>query len=360
MKTILSLLAIFFCCLISRSGIAQTTWLGTVELEIFVGITSYEWDNPANWDNGLPAPGNDAVIPVTDETVHIYNTVALPIDFNLINHADVLFSGGIILQEGTVDNHGAMEFGSTDNSQILGGTFNNYGFARANNGFFMGSTFFNYGEFYREQGGNTTVGVSATLHNIGVFYNYSNVINNGIINQCGTWTSNLPNNNPFSYGCPGCTNPIACNYDDIAIGDDGSCILPNGCTDSSACNYDSNATCDDGSCEFSSCADCCGIPFGDGSTCDGICGACNDDTSCYGCTYGAATNYDETKTIDDGSCEFPDVQQIYDNAFAAGAASVECPDNQSACPGDFNEDGGVEAADLLVFLGAFGTICVPQ
>ena len=29
--------------------------------------------------------------------------------------------------------------------------------------------------------------------------------------------------------CLGCTNPVACNYDDAAIVDDGSCVLPDDC-----------------------------------------------------------------------------------------------------------------------------------
>lgn len=47
---------------------------------------------------------------------------------------------------------------------------------------------------------------------------------------------------------PGCTNPIACNYDAAAICDSGNCILPDGCTDIEACNYNATAMCDDGSC----------------------------------------------------------------------------------------------------------------
>ena len=50
--------------------------------------------------------------------------------------------------------------------------------------------------------------------------------------------------------CAGCTDPTACNYDETATIDDGSCILPDGCTDPAACNYDEAAQCDDGSCEF--------------------------------------------------------------------------------------------------------------
>jgi hypothetical protein len=47
----------------------------------------------------------------------------------------------------------------------------------------------------------------------------------------------------------GCTNPVASNYDETAIYDDGSCVIP-GCTDNSAINYNPTATEDDGSCEF--------------------------------------------------------------------------------------------------------------
>ena len=57
---------------------------------------------------------------------------------------------------------------------------------------------------------------------------------------------------------------------------------------------------------------------------------------CGGCTYPGATNYDETAASDDGSCEF---------------------DFANPCPADLNEDGSVSTADLLQFLGAFGTVC---
>ena len=50
------------------------------------------------------------------------------------------------------------------------------------------------------------------------------------------------------YSCYGCTGPTYCNYDPNATIDDGSCSGMSGCTDSLACNYDSMANCDDGSC----------------------------------------------------------------------------------------------------------------
>jgi len=55
-----------------------------------------------------------------------------------------------------------------------------------------------------------------------------------------------------------------------------------------------------------------------------------------GCTYGDATNYDETATNDDGSCEF---------------------DVANPCPTDLNGDNQTTTSDLLIFLGAFGTVC---
>ncbi|WP_306641918.1 lamin tail domain-containing protein [Sanyastnella coralliicola] len=83
--------------------------------------------------------------------------------------------------------------------------------------------------------------------------------------------------------------------------------LVDGCTDPTACNYDAAANVDDGSCDF---------------------------TSCFGCTYPTADNYDATATVDDGSCVFT-----------------------NSCPEDLNQDGIVNAADLLQFLGAFGSAC---
>ena len=163
----------------------------------------------------------------------------------------------------------------------------------------------------------------------------------------------------------GCTIPTACNYNPSAEEDDGSCIFycP-GCTDSDACNFDAGALQDDGTCtypedlgfcdcdgnvedaigdcggecaadvdgdgvcddedlcvgEYDACGVCngpgavytCGcndIPAGD-CDCDGnqldACGVCGGDgTSCVGCTYEYACNYDPNATIADASqCEF--------------------------------------------------------
>jgi hypothetical protein len=50
---------------------------------------------------------------------------------------------------------------------------------------------------------------------------------------------------------PGCTDPLAFNYDSAANFDDGSCIpVALGCTDTSAANYDATANTDDGTCHY--------------------------------------------------------------------------------------------------------------
>ena len=123
----------------------------------------------------------------------------------------------------------------------------------------------------------------------------------------------------------GCTDVAACNYDALAAFDDGSCTYPEedylncdgtcindtdmdgicdeleipGCTDVEACNYDETATDDDGSCTY---------PEEDYLNCDGSCindadgdGVC-DEVEVAGCTNIDACNYDELATDDDDSC----------------------------------------------------------
>jgi hypothetical protein len=70
---------------------------------------------------------------------------------------------------------------------------------------------------------------------------------------------------------PGCTDPLADNYDPTATTDDGSCIY-SGCTDPSACNYDAGASVDNGSCIYV--VDCAGVCGGTSILDD--CGNCYD------------------------------------------------------------------------------------
>ena len=106
-----------------------------------------------------------------------------------------------------------------------------------------------------------------------------------------------------------------------------------GCTDATACNYDEIAVIDDGTCDLVTCVDDCGVNYGDNSTCtdcDGVlngnnwdcaddCGiAYGDNSSCSGCTYPDASNYDPTATIEDGTCTVPDCSVLVDGEVVLG------------------------------------------
>jgi len=306
-------------CLSTSIVFSQTT---------FTGAISDDWAEAGNWDNGLPAMGNDATIPSGSNVViagfisndgSIINYGFIFNDGTIENYGTIINNGGNINNDGMIENNND---GSIINN---GGNINNDGIINNNDGFIFNGSIINNGGTIINNGGNIT--------------------NGGTINQCGDDLGDDPYINPYT-----------------------PCFSGSGCTDNSACNYDAAATLDDGSCESLSCADCCGVLNGDGTTCDGVCGACNDDTSCSGCTYTAATNYDSTATFDDGSCVYAvcDITSDNQDAYEDGAASVDITsDNQEAydegaasvCPGDFSGDGNVNVSDLGGFLGAFGTEC---
>jgi uncharacterized delta-60 repeat protein len=136
----------------------------------------------------------------------------------------------------------------------------------------------------------------------------------------------------YSAAVPGCMNPLACNYNPLATVDNGTCILPGspcndgnpntindsigpncncvgaiivpGCTDPLACNYNPLANQNNGTCIYpgSACDD--GNP---NTTNDSIGPNCNcvGNLIIPGCMNPAACNYNPLATIDDGSCLFP-------------------------------------------------------
>lgn len=131
----------------------------------------------------------------------------------------------------------------------------------------------------------------------------------------------------------GCIDELACNYDELATDDDGSCTYPDedyldcdgeciedadgdgicdinevsGCMDELACNYNPDATDDEG-CEYAEpnydCNDVC-INDADG---DGVC----DEDEVPGCTDAGACNYNADATDEDGSCEYETCQGCMD------------------------------------------------
>jgi len=136
--------------------------------------------------------------------------------------------------------------------------------------------------------------------------------------------------NPLIYTCDdfGCTDINAINYEEEVIDVDELCVydIILGCTNPIACNYNQSATGEDGSCEFSlQYFDCEGNPIND-SDADGI----PDEMDCYsqvfvngvpqfnaqgnpaiiindncispGCTDPLALNYSSDATSDNASC----------------------------------------------------------
>ena len=156
---------------------------------------------------------------------------------------------------------------------------------------------------------------------------------------------------------PGCTDETACNYQEEATDDNGSCTYPPygyecdgscisdtdndgicdlnevlGCNLSNACNYDSAATENDGSCTF----DCYGCTDSGAANYDA--GALLDDGSCIygGCTNPSASNYDATVDFNDGSCQFPGCTNPQACNFTVGANVDDGSCDTTSCAGCTN------------------------
>jgi hypothetical protein len=187
---------------------------------------------------------------------------------------------------------------------------------------------------------------------------------------------------------PGCTSIFACNYNAAATSDDGSCFFPGdscddgnaqtindvynpncgcsgeivvdieGCTFQDACNYNPLATVDDASCFFV------GDLCDDGlleTTGDVIISDCSCEgiiTDILGCTSLFACNYDETATMDDGTCFFPGDNCDDNDAFTFNDvynANCECAGETieliegctafDAC--NFNESANIEDGSCI-------------
>ncbi|MEO0404069.1 MAG: hypothetical protein AAF193_04295 [Bacteroidota bacterium] len=137
-----------------------------------------------------------------------------------------------------------------------------------------------------------------------VEYKYINGIDfsaeENVLMECGVDNGLGGYNRSYTVGMADAIIPVVCFSE---------CDACAGCTDPLALEYNPFAGSDDGSCATA---------------------------LAFGCTYSDADNYDGAANVDDGSC-----------TFTIG----------SACPADLNDDQVVNAADLLAFLGQFGTVC---
>lgn len=154
---------------------------------------------------------------------------------------------------------------------------------------------------------------------------------------------------------PGCTDPVACNYDTTATVDDGSCEYGcEGCADPNACNYDPNATGDFGFCDYScvGCTDPLACNFGPQFWIDD--GSC--DYTCEGCTYPSALNYNAAAVTDDGTCMFGP-QYCGEGTYWDADSQTCLASSGPLCMSDLDNNGTVGTSDLLVLLSDFGTAC---
>lgn len=155
----------------------------------------------------------------------------------------------------------------------------------------------------------------------------------------------------FAAGAPGCTDLQACNYDEEANADDGTCWFPESgydCDGACLLDADGDGTCDPF--EISGCVDPLGCNYVEGVTdevaciyaeefydCDGICltdsdgdGVCNA-LEISGCQDSEACNFSAAATDDDGSCWY----------------ALTHRDCDGACVNDMDGDGVCDEEEIL-------------
>jgi hypothetical protein len=162
---------------------------------------------------------------------------------------------------------------------------------------------------------------------------------------------------------PGCVDVNADNYNSLATDSDGTCLYE-GCMDSLACNFDATANAE-GNCEYA----------GEGLDCEGGClsdedgdGICDGD-EIWGCVDPLADNYNSDATEDDGNCvvqptAYCGAGTVWDEVSGQCVAMVTSDGGVGGygtpCFGDFDGDGNIGAAELLLFLGVYDTNCQPE
>ena len=156
-----------------------------------------------------------------------------------------------------------------------------------------------------------------------------------VFDQCGVCGGD-------NSSCSGCTDAAACNYDDEATIDDGSCefFSCKGCTDATACNYEASSTTPCGEFADNSCCEYPDDPTGyEGLNCDG---------QCFRLGYDVSVHYGDFYDADGCGCTGGTLPAPYDNKF--GCIVVI---NPNACNYD------VDAVNLINSTGG-ATISVDE
>ena len=279
MKRILTLIvcAIALCGDLTVCG--QTT---------FTGANSNEFNDPGNWDNGLPNDDNAGIIP---SGLVVVNNGVLDNDFNYFSsiaiYGTFVNNGSILPYTGSLYNHGAV----VNKGHLVDVFQHNYGsFINYSEAYVEAESFdFNSG-FILNQGvmsiGFGEDGNQGIIENQGTFYiggqNSGEIYNSGLL-VISDWLDNLGLlvNDGTIHGGAGIQDTLINNgsffhcYPELGECDCAQNVLDpcgvcggegvGGCTDLYACNYNPDASCDDGSCYL------CEIPSshcGEGTTWD--------------------------------------------------------------------------------------------
>ena len=177
---------------------------------------------------------------------------------------------------------------------------------------------------------------------------------------------------PIGNSTCGCTDITACNYNEGALNDDGSCEYTDiydcdgitcmndtdgdgicdelevpGCTDPLALNYDAAASDEDGSCLILGCLDSNADNYNELANVEGDCTYPQE-----GCTDAAAVNYDDTALVDDGSCLFlgcmdPAADNYDANANVEGFCSYPTEGCTDATAANYNDAALIDDGSWL-------------
>jgi len=165
-------LVLMLLFVVSMQAQTTTIWLGG----------STDWDDPANWSDGVPASGFTVTIPATPpngSNFPIFSGGPL-LDFTIQSFGGSITFNSVVYNTGSIVNSGG---GSVINNSI----FINAGMVTFNNNdgtFFNNGTVDNYGTF-------NNAGTSTLQNPVGsVFNNYGNIDNFGTINNAGELLNN--------------------------------------------------------------------------------------------------------------------------------------------------------------------------